>query len=160
MTESELFGKFDELSHEWHEGIFSYEFRAFSKMRDTTKKWLILDGPVDYMWVENLNSILDDNRKMSLPNGEQIKMSNSTCVILETNHLKNVTPATVSRCGLIYMHRDETYDTKSLFNQWLRSLPPNLMEYQKEIEGIVNLLIVDAIKVYKSDEKNKRIKFD
>jgi len=129
-------------------------------MRDSTKKWLILDGPIDYMWVENLNSILDDNRRMSLPNGEQIKMADCTCVILETNSLRNVTPATVSRCGLIYMHRAENYDTKSLFNQWLRSLPPNLMEYQKEIENLSNYLIIEAIKVYKEDEEAKLIRYN
>ena len=60
---------------------------------------------MDHHWVENLNSILDDNKKMSLPNGESIKMSEGMCVLLETDHMRNVTPATVSRCGLIYLHR-------------------------------------------------------
>ena len=75
MTLEEMFGTYDQLSHEWREGLFSQEFRRFANMTDDKKKWILLDGPIDYSWVENLNSILDDNRKMALPNGEQIKMS-------------------------------------------------------------------------------------
>ena len=104
------------------------------------------------MWVENLNSILDDNRKMSLPSGEQIKMSKGMCILLETEHLRNTTPATVSRCGLIYLNRSETCDSKAIFNQWLRNLPPNLTEYQKEIEAAANFLMVEAIAVFKQDQ--------
>ena len=55
------------------------------------------------MWVENLNSILDDNKKMSLANGESIYMSPGMCILLETDNLSNTTPATVSRCGLVYV---------------------------------------------------------
>lgn len=95
-------------------------------MKDNKRKWILLDGPIDYLWVENLNSILDDNRKMSLPNGDQIKMSEKMCILLETDNLANVTPATVSRCGLVYLHRNETCDPKAIFNKWLRNLPPNL----------------------------------
>ena len=80
------------------------------------RKWIVLDGPIDYMWVEKLNSLLDENKKMSLPNGELIKVSNNVSIILEANNLKNVTPATVSRCGLIFLDKNQTYDTKSIFN--------------------------------------------
>jgi dynein heavy chain len=50
-------------------------YREFSKDHSTKKKWIQLDGPVDHYWVENLNSILDENRKMNLPNGETIGLS-------------------------------------------------------------------------------------
>jgi dynein heavy chain len=70
MSLDEFIGSFDGLSHEWIEGIFTTEFRRFSLMNNDKKKWILLDGPIDYNWVENFNSILDDNRKISLPNGE------------------------------------------------------------------------------------------
>ena len=89
MTLEEMFGTYDALSHEWREGLFSQEFRSFANMADDKKKWILLDGPIDYSWVENLNSILDDNRKMGLPNGEQIKMSQGMCILLETDNMKN-----------------------------------------------------------------------
>lgn len=80
------------------------------------KKWILLDGPIDHFWVENLNSILDDNQKMNLPNGETINMSDGTCLLLETDNLANCTPATISRCGLVFLSRDEVNIPKQIFN--------------------------------------------
>ena len=159
MTMKELFGACDDLSHEWQEGLFTQEFRAFANMHDHAKKWILLDGPIDYTWVENLNSILDDNRKMSLPNGEHIKMTEGTCILLETTNLNNVTPATVSRCGLIYLDKSGTCDSKAIFNQWLRNLPPNLAEYSKEIEAAANYLIVEAISVFNEDQASGNLSY-
>ena len=159
MTMKELFGACDDLSHEWQEGLFTQEFRAFANMHDHAKKWILLDGPIDYTWVENLNSILDDNRKMSLPNGEHIKMTEGTYILLETTNLNNVTPATVSRCGLIYLDKSGTCDSKAIFNQWLRNLPPNLAEYSKEIEAAANYLIVEAISVFNEDQASGNLSY-
>lgn len=153
MTIDELFGTFDKESHEWHEGLFTQHYRDFAGMRNDKKKWILLDGPIDFMWVENLNSILDDNKKMSLPNGESIKMSEGTCILLETNNMRNVTPATVSRCGLIFLHRRETCNPKAIFNQWLRKLPPNLAEYAKDLDAAANYLMVECIAVYEEERK-------
>lgn len=96
--------------------MFTQEFRQYAAQTNDKKKWLLLDGPVDHAWVENLNSILDDNKKMSLPNGEQMKMAEGMCVLLETDNVRNVTPATISRCGLIYMNRPQTCNPKAIFN--------------------------------------------
>jgi hypothetical protein len=87
MTQYEMFGKFDSASHVWDEGIFTEIFRSFSKDASTKKKWIVMDGPIEHHWVENLNSILDDNKKMSLPNGESINMTQGMCIILETDSL-------------------------------------------------------------------------
>lgn len=116
ITIDELYGTLDKASSEWKEGLFTQIYREFANMKDNRKKWIQLDGPMDYNWIENLNSILDDNKKMSLPNGESIKLSDGMCIIIETDQLKNVTPATVSRCGLVYLYREETCDTKAIFN--------------------------------------------
>jgi len=151
MTLDELFGSFDRESHEWREGLFTQQFREYASQKDDKKKWIKLDGPIDFMWVENLNSILDDNKKMSLPNGESIKMSEGMCILLETDHMRNVTPATVSRCGLVYLHRQETSDPKAIFNQWLRKLPPNLGEYAKDLECVTNFLMVEALQVFEEE---------
>ena len=104
---NELFGEGNKETYVWSEGQFTEHFRRFSLDKSSTKKWIQLDGPVDHYWVENLNSILDENRRMNLPNGETIQLSDGMCLLLETDNLVNVTPATISRCGLVYLARDE-----------------------------------------------------
>lgn len=151
MALDELFGAFDEESHEWREGLFTQQYREYAGHKDDKKKWILLDGPIDFSWVEHLNSVLDDNKKLSLANGEAIKMSDGMCILLETDHLRNATPATVSRCGLVYLHREETCDPKAIFNQWLRKLPPNLAEYAADLECIANFLMVEAVEVFEAE---------
>jgi hypothetical protein len=88
MTIDEMFGFFDEISHEHQEGLFTQEFRHFSVSNENKKKkWILFDGPIDFDWVENLNSILDDNKKMSLPSGEQIALSDSMALLLESDNM-------------------------------------------------------------------------
>jgi dynein heavy chain len=69
VTVNDFFGIIDIESSVWSEGVFTKEFREFSIDTSRAKKWVMLDGPIDYEWVENLNSILDDNKRMNLPNG-------------------------------------------------------------------------------------------
>jgi hypothetical protein len=93
-----------------------------------------LDGPIDHDWAENLNSLLDENKKINLPNGDVIKIDTNTCLIFETDSLKNLTPATISRCGLVHLNRPNTNNPKQIFNQYLNRFPPNLIDSVKEIE--------------------------
>lgn len=69
VTIDDFFGRIDFESSVWSEGIFTKEFREFSEDTSRAKKWILLDGPIDFEWVENLNSVLDDSRRMNLPNG-------------------------------------------------------------------------------------------
>lgn len=67
-------GSFDENSNDWNDGIMAYAMRACSKDTSERRNWIIFDGPIDPDWVENLNSVLDDNKKLTLSTGESIKV--------------------------------------------------------------------------------------
>ncbi|CDW77756.1 dynein heavy chain axonemal [Stylonychia lemnae] len=158
MEMNELFGQFEEETHSWNEGIFTKLFREYAnEHHNKKKKWIILDGPIDSLWVENLNSILDDNKKMSLANGESIFMSKYMTLMLETDSLLNTTPATVSRCGLIYLQQSKLIKPKMLFNAWLRSIPNVLKEYEIEIEQQASCLLKEALQVFQSNKERSNL---
>ena len=66
-------------------------------------QWLILDGPVDTLWVENLNTVLDDSKLLCLANGERIGLTMGMRLLFEVDNLSQASPATISRCAMVYL---------------------------------------------------------
>ncbi|XP_024946848.1 cytoplasmic dynein 2 heavy chain 1 isoform X2 [Cephus cinctus] len=99
MPKTKLLGKVDSTTREWKEGLLS---NAVSTAGESTI-WIILDGDVEPSWAEALNSALDDNRLLTLPNGVGIKLGSGTRFIFETHKLDGASPATVSRLGVVHL---------------------------------------------------------
>jgi dynein heavy chain, axonemal len=85
-------------------------------------RYLVFDGDVDAVWVENMNSVMDDNKLLTLPNGERIRVQNHCKLLFEVFDLQYASPATISRCGMVYVD-SRNLGYQPFVSSWLASIP-------------------------------------
>ncbi|KAI9009714.1 dynein heavy chain and region D6 of dynein motor-domain-containing protein [Gaertneriomyces semiglobifer] len=121
VTVAELYGVLDPVTRDWTDGLLSNIFREVNKPTDKKeRRYIVFDGDVDAVWVENMNSVMDDNRLLTLPNGERIRLQKHAALLFEVGDLQYASPATVSRCGMVYMD-PKNLGYKPFFQRWVNA---------------------------------------
>ncbi|KAI7812536.1 putative dynein heavy chain 10 [Triplophysa rosa] len=140
MSVIELYGILDTVTRDWTDGILSNIFRDINKPTDKKeRRYILFDGDVDALWVENMNSVMDDNKLLTLANGERIRLQSHCALLFEVGDLQYASPATVSRCGMVFVdpknlryapywgkwinsrHSKEQFDLRKLFEKYVPS---------------------------------------
>ncbi|KAJ3385444.1 hypothetical protein HDU84_002244 [Entophlyctis sp. JEL0112] len=124
ISKEDLYGTLDATTREWTDGLFTHILRKIvDNMRGESQKrhWIIFDGDVDPLWIENLNSVLDDNKLLTLPNGERLALPKNVRIMFEVETLKYATLATVSRCGMIWFSED-VINLQMIFSHYFERL--------------------------------------
>lgn len=118
VTMGELYGEENLLTKDWADGIASFYIRQATMSTDAGQKWICFDGPVDALWIENMNSVLDDSRLLCLSNGQRIRLKTDMRILFEVDTLEQASPATVSRCGMVFITED-ALGWHSFVKSWL-----------------------------------------
>ena len=113
ISKDDLYGRLDSTTAEWTDGVFTGALRKVidnHRGESSKRHWLIFDGDVDPEWAENLNSVLDDNKLLTLPSGERLPIPDNVRIMFEVETLKYATLATVSRCGIIFVSPSDLFE--------------------------------------------------
>uniref|UniRef100_A0A8B9M6P2 Dynein axonemal heavy chain 1 n=1 Tax=Accipiter nisus TaxID=211598 RepID=A0A8B9M6P2_9AVES len=144
VTMGQLYGEFNLLTHEWTDGILSSLIRQGAAATDTSKKWYMFDGPVDALWIENMNTVLDDNKKLCLSSGEIIKLTESMTMMFEVQDLAVASPATVSRCGMVYLE-PSILGLEPFIECWLQKIPGIMQPFSQQLASLFKRFLKEAI---------------
>lgn len=115
----QLYGIVHPQTREWIDGLLSCTMRELSQRPGTDPKWIILDGDLDANWIESMNSVMDDNKILTLASNERIKLLPHMRLIFEIKNLKFATPATVSRAGILFISDATGYQWGSYIQSWI-----------------------------------------
>lgn len=141
---NELYGEMDPVTRDWTDGILSKLFRELNDVlpagKENEVRWIVYDGDVDALWVENMNSVMDDNRLLTLPNGERIRLQPYCAMICETFDLQYASPATISRCGMVWVD-PQNLGYRPYYERWVRTRFGNSVKVADEKRGEADNMI-------------------
>ena len=147
----ELYGEVNMTTQEWTDGLVPTLVRLSVNDETDNLNWVMFDGPVDALWIENMNTVLDDNKMLCLSNGERIKLSAKMHMLFEVNDLSVASPATVSRCGMVYM--EAVYiGMQAYITTWATTvLPKKLPQHGQRISSLLTKYAIPAIEFVREE---------
>ena len=150
VSSDELFGVLTKTK-EFKNGVLSSIIKNQSKEQGKYKsihkmKWSILDGDIDPEWIESLNTVMDDNKVLTLVSNDRFPLTPSMKLLFEISNLKYATPATVSRAGVLYIN-DSDIGWKPFFESWLDSHKKEELDIQREKGIILKKIELDQLAV-------------
>jgi dynein heavy chain, axonemal len=150
VSGDELYG-YMTLSKDWKDGVLSIIMRGMSKnfpdqgfYEYQTYKWVVLDGDIDAVWIESMNTVMDDNKVLTLVSNERVPLSDAMRMVFEINSLKNATPATVSRAGILFINESDV-GWRPFMESWVHARPDQSEKtylpgfFDKYIDGLVEM---------------------
>ena len=139
ISMGELYGQ-TSLTGDFTDGIVPILVRSAKSDPTPAKKWIVFDGPVDSLWIESMNTVLDDNKMLCLTSGERIKLPDTITMLFEVQDLSQASPATVSRCGMVYL--DPVHlGWEPLIDTWS-------VNFKKQLDGKLSDHVVEQAKKF------------
>ena len=154
---SELYGSLDRDTREWTDGLLSNIFREANRPlpenRQSESRYIVFDGDVDAVWVENMNSVMDDNKLLTLPNGERIRLRDHCKLLFEVANLAHASPATVSRCGMVYVD-PKTLGFQPICTSWIKKQSTEVLRslFSRLFDKYVGALVEFCLEGVSDDE--------
>lgn len=164
ISMGELYGFFHPTTREWTDGLASSILRvcitekseqlmassSISKGGGAATEspgdggpfyWVTFDGPIDVLWIESMNTVLDDNMTLCLANGERIKLLPRIHLLFEVLDTASASPATISRLGVVYYHPNHL-GWRPYVETWASTLAVAVPSSSKGIGGGVTEVMV------------------
>ena len=125
FTSNELYGYVNLATRDWKDGLLSSTMRDLANAPDSNPKWIILDGDLDANWIENMNSVMDDNRLLTLASNERIRLLVNMKMMFEIRDLVYASPATVTRAGVLFISDNAQWKNyvQSWIDAWIAEMP-------------------------------------
>ncbi|CAF4954820.1 unnamed protein product [Pieris macdunnoughi] len=150
-----LLGHVDHDTRQWTDGVISTIALQVSQQPPDVYSWVVCDGDIDPEWIEALNSVLDDNRLLTLPSGWRVQFGQNVNFIFETHSLEHASPATISRMGIILLSEEECCVQEVLQN-WIRKAEND--EILKGALALIQNVVQRCLKWFDS-HKSRTLKF-
>ncbi|KAK3260718.1 hypothetical protein CYMTET_30338, partial [Cymbomonas tetramitiformis] len=145
LTLGHLFGCYRQNGgndRRWQDGVFSNLIRTIST-QESKAHWVVVDGPVSSVWIENLSTLLDESRLLCLANGERISTPEEQfSMIFEVSELGNVSPSIISRCGMVYFDNN-VIGWSNIAGSAIDQLPFPLKMHQKLISSLYSRIFAE-----------------